>query len=809
MALIESKQKNFFDLKKPSGVHIPKVEKVQDIIEILKVARSGTFQVAENLYSRTYLMNDINYESLSYEDQVLFYADWCKTLDSFSAAFKVTIISQKRNMRMVRDKILYPMKNDQYDELREAYNSIITKKIIVEKKGIEQAKYLTVTVNSNSYEEAKRFFGNTEPSILANFGSIGIVLRPLGGDERLCPLYNFYRHGEEDNYSLSLDNCVTEGSDWKNEIAADYIKFYKNKFETSHLVGRAMYIDPHSYGSSFEDKFLDDLAGLETCSVISVDYIPIPRDWLKTTLENKYMGVEGKIAKQQQKRNQQKNFMSDITYNVRMEKEEIEELLNETRTNNAKMLWVGVSVILTAENEDDLEKYTTSMQKICVNNSCVMKTCSNLQREGVNTALPIGVRNLPFMRAMFTRMAGGFIPFKVMEAIEYDSPMYYGANRVSGNPILMNRKKLMNANGFVFGKSGSGKSFTGAKMEMGSVYVNTDDDIIIIDPQNEFEDTVRLLDGTYINLDVKAKTYVNPLHINLDELGTQKGLNNIIRQKRQMMYSITVQSMEGEEVFGLGTIVGRCVGKLYRDIAALPEKDRYVPIMEDFFRYVEKQAEEERRHGNEIKADVAEKVSISLERFVDGSLDIYNHQTNVNPENRVIAYGMRDLGEELWPISVSIMLSAIQARVIENYLKGKATWIYADEVHVMTGNPYSAKYLITAYKTYRKFGGIVTGLTQNVSDLLKDKDMATLISNSEYTMFMAQAPKDTENILEAFDGITYEQLKYVRNTEPGTGLVRFGNVYVPMDNRMEKTVPLYAIFTTNMHEKEAIKQAGA
>ena len=595
MALIESKQKLFFDLKKPREVFIPKIAKVQDILEIRKVSKCGIFKVGDDLYSKTYLMDDINYESMSYEEQVLFYADWCKVLDSFTVAFKITIINQKRNMKMVREKILYPMKNDKFDEVREAYNDIINKKIIQDKKGIEQKKYLTITVQENKFEEVKQFFSITEPSIFSNFLKIGVNLHSLTGDERLYPLYCFYRQGEEDDYDVQIEHCIRSGIDWKNEVAPDFIRFDKDKFTSSHLCGRAMYIDPRSYGTSFEDKFLDDLTSIETCGVFSIDYVPIPRDYLKTTLENKYMAVEDKIATQQQKRNRQKNFMSDITYKVRMEKEEIENLLEETRTNNAKMLWVGVSAIITAEDEMKLEEYTTSIQKICANNSCVMKSCNYLQREGINTALPIGIRNLPFMRAMFTRMAGGFLPYKVMEAIDYDVPMYYGANSVSGNPILKNRKKLINSNGFVFGKSGSGKSFTGAKMEIGSVYVNTEDDIIIIDPQNEFEDTVKIFDGTYVNLDIKAKTYINPLHIDLEDLKTQKKLDTVIREKNQMMYSIAEQSMDGETVFGIGTIVGRCVRQLYRDIAVLPEEKRYIPLMSDFYKYIEQKLQNDFR----------------------------------------------------------------------------------------------------------------------------------------------------------------------------------------------------------------------
>lgn len=803
MALIESKQKLFFDLKKAQPVNFSKLTRIQDSIEILKVSENGIFKISEGLYSKTYLMDDVNYESMGYEDQVLFYAEWCKIIDSFSTSFKITIVNQRRSMEQVKKKILYPMKDNEYDEVREVYNDVIYKRIVEDKKGIEQKKYLTVTIKVDSYEDAVRYFQRTEPSIIKSFDKVGVRLHDLNGNERLYPIYCFYRQGMEDHYNVDIKKCIQTGTDWKNDVAPGFITFKKDKFVTERMVGQAMYIDPASYGASFKDNFFDELVGVETCGVFSVDYIPIPQDWLKTTLENKYMAVEGKIVKQQNKRKQQKNFISDITYNVRMEKEEIEKLLTEMRTDNARMLWVGVTALITAENETELEKFSTSLQKICTDNSCVMKPCNNLQREGINTALPIGVRNHAFMRGMFTRMAGGFIPFKVMEAIEYDNPMYYGANYVSHNPILKNRKKLKNPNGFVLGSSGSGKSFTGAKMEIGSVFLNTNDDIIIVDPQNEFDSTVALFNGSYINLDTNAKEFVNPLDIDLEKLKTKKGLDEVIREKRQMMYSIAEHSMEGETPFGVGTLVGRCVRELYQDIAKMPEEKRYVPIMEDLYKYFERQVVKEREDGNKIKAEVAEKLSISMERFVDGSLDIYNHQTNVNPNNRVVAYGMRDLGEDLWSVSISIMLSAIRRRVYENYKNGKATRIYLDECHYMTKTPYSTAYIIEAYKTFRKFGGIVTGLTQNISDLLKSRDMATLLSNSEYTMFMSQAPKDIELILDTFDGVTREQLKYVRDAEPGTGLVRFGSVYIPMDNRMDPSVPLYSIFTTNMHEKVA------
>lgn len=807
MDFIENKQKKMFDLKRCTEPFKPIVESTQDAIEILKVSESGIFKVSKNEYSKTYLIEDVNYDTRSYEERMAFFDVWCDVIDSFNVRFKISICNLKLSMKMVHEKILYPMKQDDYDEVREAYNSIITNKIVKERKGLEKQKYLTVTKECKSYEEAKRYFANAENNFIDNFDKVKSKLIPFTGSERLYPIYCIMRMGQEDSYSLDINDCIRKGRDWKNDIACESIRFGIDKFSINNKPARAMFIDPKSYGSSFEDKFFDELGNLDICSICSVDYVPIPKVYVNATLESKNMMLDDRIAKQRDKHNKNKQFMAEISYKVRKEKEEIEELLEESRQGDTQMLWVSVGVMFVTDTEDELEKYTERVKQICENNSCAAKILKNQQRESMNTILPIGVRNVAPMRAMFTRMAAGFIPFRVMEAADYNNTTYYGANIESGNPIFWSRLKLVNPNGFVFGKPGSGKSMTGEKMEMASVFLNTDDDIIIIDPQNEMKYAVAMFGGTYINLDTKTNSYVNPLHVSLEVFESFKDVEETIKEKNHMMHSIVENSMECEEMFGISTIFERCIKLLYRDIYNMPPEKRYVPVMSDFYKYVEQQVEIERRNGNSIKAEAAERLALCMERFVDGTLDIYNHQTNINTENRVVAYGMRDLGEELWSVSISIMLSSIKERVISNFKKGKATWIYIDEFHYLTKKPHSRLFVKEMYQTYRKFGGICTGILQNVSELTAYTDTSTMLSNSEYTMIMGQSETDAEELLKVFNGkITKEQLKYVKHDKPGIGLIRFGDTIVPMNNVMEKTSPLYKIFNTNMHEKAKEKR---
>lgn len=807
MEFIESKQKKMFDLKKCTRPFKDIVGSTQDAIEILKVSERGVFKISKNEYSKTYLIEDVNYDTRSHEEREAFYDAWCDVIDSFSVRFKISTCNLKMSMKMVHDKILYRMKQDDYDAVREAYNSIISNKIIKERKGLEKKKYLTVIKECNSYEEAKRYFSNAENNFIENFGKIGAKLIPLTGSERLYPIFGIYRVGDEDTAIPDIGRYIRSGQDWKNEAASDSIRFESDRVLINDRPARTMFIDPRSYGSTFDDKLYDELGSLDAVSVCSIDYIPIPKAYVQATLENKNMMTDDRIARQRKRHNNDRQFLADISYVLRKEKEEIEGLLEEARQGDTRMLWVSVGVTFIADTEEELAKCTERVMQICDNNGCIAKTVKGQQREAMNTVLPIGVRNVEWMRAMFTRMAAGFIPFRVMEAVNYDSPFYYGTNSESGNPILFNRKNLINANGFVIGKPGSGKSMTGEKMELGSVFINTDDDIIIIDPQNEMKGVVAMFGGTYIDLDTKTDTYVNPLHVDMDVFESSKKMEETVKEKNQLMYSIVENSIDNEEMFGISTIMERAVKMLYLDIYDLSPEDRYVPVMSDLYHYIEKQEVLERDAGNRIKAEAAEKLAICMERFIDGTLDIYNHQTNVDTDNRVVAYGMLNLGKELWSVSIAIMLLNIKERVIANFKKGRATWIYIDEFHYLTKKPHSRLFVKEMYQTFRKFGGICTGILQNVSELTAYTDTATMLSNSEYTMIMGQSETDAGELLKVMAGkITREQLKYVKHDKPGIGLIRFGDVVVPMNNVMDKSNPLYKIFNTNMHEKAKEKR---
>ena len=412
------------------------------------------------------------------------------------------------------------------------------------------------------------------------------------------------------------------------------------------------------------------------------------------------------------------------------------------------------------------------------------------------TALPIGNRYVSEMRSMFTRMAGVLVPFKSMEMQMKTTPFYYGVNMETRNIIACNRKYLVNGNGFVFGVSGSGKSMTGSKLEIGSVFLNTNDDIIILDPTLEYEDIAKAFNGAYIEMSPDSKNFINPLHIDIKKL-SPKNIRQIITQKSTIMCGIVEHAMENDFETSYRSIIDRSIKILYERILTTPVEERTVPILSDFYTVLKDQPDKE-----------VHDIELALEVFITGSMNIFNHQNNVDVDNRIQVYALRDMGDDLESVGMLITLSYIRQKIIKNASEGRFTWLYVDEFHELLDKKYSRKYFISLWKKVRKLGGLCTGITQNVSDAVFDKDTAKLLSNSEYTMFLRMGPGDSDVILDAFDGkLTEAHLKYLDNAAKGTGLIRFGNVIIPMDNRIDKDNIIYDIFNTDFQEKAALKMA--
>ncbi|NBI99567.1 hypothetical protein D3Z62_05275 [Lachnospiraceae bacterium] len=757
---------------------------LQETMGFQRISRDGIFEVAKGKYSKTYRFQDINYVTAGADDQMKILKQYCKTVNAIDVSFKITINNRNKNMQEFRENVLFHKKGDPFDWIRDAYNHITESRIVEGKQGIEQERYLTACVERKGYEQAKAFFATFEATLKQNFAELGSTIEPLDAKERLRILFQFYRMGDEEQFHFNFRQCMKSGGDAKNSISGGYMKFYPGYFETDRKKCRALFIK--KYPASLPDTFINEITNLPVHSMTTIDIVPVPKDLTNRVLQKKYLGIENDILKQQRVRNRNNDFSSDISYLKKVQKEKIEGVMDDVRENDQNLFYVGVDMVIMADTKEELDSITETLRNMANGRMCQIEPHYYQQLEALNTVLPVGGRQVSTLRTMLTRDIAALLPFHVQELNE--NGICYGINQVSHNLCIANRKKLANGNGMVFGIPGSGKSYF-SKSEMLQVFLGTEDDIIVIDPTLEYFDIAKALgdQAAVINLSSYTKNYVNPLEMDVGCLDLNDSQGQI-RDKGEFMLGLCEQCYGDSLNSRHKSIIDRCVRKLYMDIARAGEK--HIPTMTEFYSLLMEQPEPE-----------AKDIALALELFVNGSLNIFNHHTNVNVQARFLVYGTRDLGKELGAISTLVMLENISARIAENAEKGRATWLFIDEFHTVLDKEYSAKYLYTLWKKVRKLGGLCTGITQNLTDMLQNYTAMTMLGNSEFIALLKQANVDSQE-LSRVAGIPEAQLRFVNNSPSGTGIIKHGSVCIPFDNRMGKEEnPIYALFNTNLHEK--------
>lgn len=763
---------------------------VQQLIEIMSIHENGIFEILRNRYSKVYRFTDINYTTTDESEQELIFLRYCKFLNSMDVAFKIVKPNMNRDMDKMKEDVFIKDRDDGMDEYRNASNHLMEKGIIDGKQGIEQHLFLVITIERKNMEEAKSQFAIMEANIHKVYGDLGSDITPLNGNERLQLLYNLYHLYHEDEIQMNVKDYEETEGDFRNDLCNSRMKFYPEYFEDEGKFGRALFVK--KYPRSLSDRFITELSSVPVHSIITIDAVPIPKDLTMRVLDNKLLGVENDILKQQRVRNRNKDYSSDISYKKKREKAEIEATIDEVNNNDAAMFYVGVTIVVMARSLKELDNACETIKIIGNRNGVVIDTHYLKQREAYNTALPIGVRQTDTMRSMLTQSLAALMPFNVQELYE-PGGVYYGTNQVSKNLNVGDRKKLINGNGFYFGVPGSGKSLL-AKQEMVNVWMNTEDDIIVIDPMSEYFEIAETFGGAVINLSSYSENFVNPLDLDILSYSPEERRNKI-NEKAEFVLSLCEQCMGGSPDPREKSILGRCVKDMYMEIAEKGE--RYIPVMTDLYDRLRSQPE-----------TMAKDIALALELFVNGSLDIFNHPTNVDVDNRFIVYGIRDLGKDLSPLAMLIMMENIQDRIIANARKGRATWLYIDEFHTLLNYEYTSTYLNALWKKVRKQGGLCTGISQNITDLLNNEHAMSIISNSEFIVMLKQSLSDNALIASTI-GVSEAQLRYVINAPCGTGILKFGSSIIPFDATIPKDSPLYKLFNTNLHEKNRMKVVDA
>lgn len=755
---------------------------VQDLIPVRTVYPDGIFEVAQGKYSRSYRFDDINYAVASGTDKesmFLKYSEILNSLDS-GAVSKITVNNRRMDRREIARDILLPSRNDRLDEYRKEYNRILLEKAL-STTSMVQDKYLTISVFKNSIEDARTYFARVGAELQMHFSKLGSRLTELDAEERLKILFDFYRIGEESSFSFDMEDYAKKGHSFKDYISPDSIEVSDDFFMMGEKYGRVMFLK--DYAAYLKDDIVTKLTDISRNLMLSIDIIPIPTDEAVREVENRMLGVETNAANWQRRQNANNNFTAMLPYDMELQRKETKEFLEDLTTRDQKMMFALVTVVHMADTKKQLDEDTEAIKTAARERMCQLATLKWQQMDGLNTALPIGVRKIDVARTLTTESLAVLMPFRVQE-ISHKHGIYYGQNAISKNMIVADRQQLMNGNSFIVGVSGSGKSFAG-KNEIVNLMLADDCDVILLDPEREYSSLVRAMGGEVIHISATSPNHINAMDLN-KEYGD--GANPVIL-KSEFVLSLCEQLI-GSQNLGAKqkSIIDRCTAGIYREYQSRGYEG-IPPTLQDFHRELLSQNESE-----------AKEIALAIELFTDGSLNTFAKHTNVDTNNRLICYDILDLGKQLMPIGMLVVLDSILNRITRNRAQGRKTFVFIDEIYLLFQHEYSANFLFTLWKRVRKYGAYCTGITQNVEDLLQSHTARTMLANSEFLIMLNQAPTDRMELAKLIN-ISSEQMDFIRDVNPGCGLIKVGSALVPFENKFPRNTKLYRLMSTKPNEE--------
>lgn len=754
----------------------------QDIIPIKTIWDDGIFEVQKNKYSKCYKFIDINYAVASHEDKESMFLDYSDLLNSLDngATSKITINDRRINKIDFEKTILMKDVRDGLDKYRHEYNQMLLDKA-KGANGIIQEKIITISVNKKNIEEARNYFARTTSELMNHFSVLGSKCIELDAEERLRIYHDFYRVGEETSFRFDMKENLRKGHNFKDFICPDTFEQNKDYFKVGDRYGRVLFLK--EYASYIKDSMVTELTELNRNMMLSIDIIPVPMDEAVREAENRRLGVETNITQWQRKQNANNNFSAIIPYDMEMQRKESKDFLDDLIQRDQRMFLCVLTIVHTADTKDQLDADTESLKTTASKNLCQLGILRFQQLDGLKTVMPFGQRKIDALRTLTTESLAVFMPFKVQE-IRHDNGIYYGQNIISKNMIIADRKELLNGNSFILGVSGSGKSFT-AKNEMVSIMLRDPNaDVLIVDPEHEDSKLVKALGGEVINISATSDNHINAMDMNSDY---GDGANPVIL-KSEFILSLCEQLI-GSNNLGAKqkSIIDRCTASVYRYY----QQGNYQgtpPTLQDFREELLKQSEPE-----------AKEIALAIELFTDGSLNTFAKQTNVNTDSRLICYDILDLGKQLQPIGMLVVLDSILNRITANRAKGRNTYIFIDEIYLLFQYEYSANFLFTLWKRVRKYGAYATGITQNVDDLLQSHTARTMLANSEFIVMLNQASTDRLELAKLLN-ISDLQMSYITNSGVGEGLIKVGSSLVPFKNKFPKNTELYKLMTTKPGE---------
>ena len=761
-----------------------KAHTAQQTIPYLAMYPDGICKITEKKYSKSIAYDDINYQLAQADDKTAIFENWCDFLNYFDATVSVQLSFINRGTRSggAEEVVAIPAQNDAFNSIRTEYADMLKHQLAKGNNGFVKSKYITFSVEADNLNAAKARLARIETDILNNFKVLGAAARPMTGYERLEALHSVF-HPEGEPFRFSWDWLTPSGLTTKDFIAPSSFRFGEGRyFRMGRKIGAVSFLE--ILAPELNDRMLADILDLETGIVVNLHIKSIDQTEAIKTIKRKITDLDKMKIEEQKKAVRSGYDMDIIPSDLAMFGGEAKNLLQDLQSRNERMFLLTFLVVNMADTKRKLENDIFAAAGIAQKYNCALTRLDYQQEAGLMSSVPLGENLIPIQRGLTTSSTAIFIPFITQELFQQGAALYYGLNALSSNMILCDRKRLKNPNGLILGTPGSGKSFA-AKREITNAFLITDDDIIICDPEAEYYPLVRRLHGQVIRISPTSTQYVNPMDINLNYSED----DNPLALKSDFLLSLCELVIGGKE--GLmpveKTVIDRSVRNVYRPFLAAPDPAK-MPILGDLYDELLRQPEPE-----------AARVAAALELYVSGSLNVFNHRTNVELSNRLVCFDIKQLGKQLKKLGMLIVQDQVWNRVTINRAEKKSTRYYMDEFHLLLKEEQTAAYSVEIWKRFRKWGGIPTAITQNVKDLLSSREVENIFENSDFVLMLNQAQGDRE-ILARQLNISPQQMKYVTHTEAGEGLIFYGNVVLPFLDRFPQNTDLYRVMTTRPEE---------
>ena len=767
-----------------------KEKTAQDTIPFQKMYPDGICRVTDTLYTKTIRFHDINYQLAQNEDKTAIFESWCDFLNYFDSSihFQLSFLNMTANADDYESSISINPQQDDFDSIRSEYTEMLHSQLSKGNNGLMKTKYLTFGIEAENIKIAKPRLERIENDLWNGFKRLGATVDSLDGKERLKLCHNILRMDGNEPFHFDWKWLVPSGLSVKDFIAPSSFEFREGRvFKTGGKFGAVSFLQ--ILAPELNDRILADFLDIESNLLVTMHIQSVDQTKAIKTIKRKITDLDKMKIEEQKKAVRSGYDMDIIPSDLATYGGEAKKLLADLQSRNERMFLVTFLILNTADTKQQLENTVFQASGIAQKHNCTLVRLDYQQEQGFMSSLPLGLNQTVIQRSLTTSSTAIFVPFTTQELFQSSGEaLYYGLNALSNNLIMVDRKRLKNPNGLILGTPGSGKSFS-AKREITNIFLITTDDIIICDPEAEYYPLVNRLNGQVVKISPTSTDFVNPMDINLNYSEDESPLS----LKSDFILSLCELIVGGKE--GLmpveKSIIDRCVRLIYADYLSdpIPEK---MPILEDLYNALKEQDEKEAQH-----------IRAALEIYVTGSLNVFNHRTNVDIKNRLVCFDIKELGKQLKKLGMLVVQDQVWNRVTVNRSEKRSTRYYMDEFHLLLKEEQTAAYSVEIWKRFRKWGGIPTGITQNVKDLLSSREVENIFENSDFVYMLNQASGDRQILAKQLN-ISPHQLSYVTHSGEGEGLLFYGNVILPFADKYPKDTDLYRIMTTK--PTEALKE---